>query len=132
MADRVILFDGVCNFCSFWVKFVIRRDPKGKFRFAPLQSPSGREAARALDLPENPPASVILKEDGRYTVRSTASLRILRQLAGLWPLFYFFIAVPAPLRDLAYKFVANNRYRWFGKNASCFVPTPEIRGRFLS
>ncbi len=132
MVDRVILFDGLCNFCSFWVKFVIRRDPKGKFRFAPLQSPSGREAARALDLPENPPASVILKEDGRYTVRSTASLRILRQLAGLWPLFYFFIVVPAPLRDLAYKFVANNRYRWFGKNASCFVPTPEIRARFLS
>jgi len=132
MADRVILFDGVCNFCSFWVKFVIRRDLQGKFRFAPLQSPLGREAARALDLPENPPASVILKEDGRYYVRSTATLRILRRLPGIWPLLYLFIVVPAPLRDLAYKFVANNRYRWFGKNDSCFVPTPEIRGRFLS
>ena len=132
MTDRVILFDGVCNFCSFWVKFVIRRDPKGKFRFAPLQSPMGREAARALALPENPPASVILKEDGRYYVRSPASLRILRRLAGLWPLFYLLIAVAAPLRDLAYKLIANNRYRWFGKNDSCFVPTPEIRARFLS
>ena len=90
MAERVILFDGVCNFCSFWVRFVIRRDPKGLFRFAPLQSPMGREACR-------------------YYVRSTARLR-----------------------DMVYSFIANNRYRWFGKNDACFVPTPEIRARFLS
>ena len=132
MTEPVILFDGVCNFCSFWVRFVIRRDPQGRFRFASLQSPMGKEAARALKLPEEPPASVILKEDGRYYTRSTAPLRIMRRLTGLWPLMILFIAVLAPLRDAVYSFIANNRYRWFGKNDACFVPTPEIRARFLS
>jgi len=129
--ERVIFFDGVCNFCSFWVRFVIRRDPAGKFRFAPLQSPMGREACRALGLPEEPLQSVILKEESRYFIQSTASLRILRQLTGLWPLMAVFIMVPAPVRNLIYKFIATNRYRWFGRNDSCFVPTPEIRSRFL-
>ena len=129
--ERVIFFDGVCSFCSFWVKFVIRRDPAGKFRFAPLQSPMGREACRALGLPEEPPQSVILKEEGRYFTRSTASLKIMKELTGFWPLMYLFIVVPAPLRNLAYRFIAANRYRWFGKEESCFVPTPELRSRFL-
>ena len=129
--ERVIFFDGVCSFCSFWVKFVIRRDPAGKFRFAPLQSPMGREACRALGLPEEPPQSVILKEEGRYFTRSTASLKIMKELAGLWPLMHLFIVVPAPLRDLAYRFIAAHRYRWFGKEEACFVPTPELRSRFL-
>lgn len=130
--DPVILFDGVCNFCSFWVRFVIRRDPQGKFRFASLQSPLGRRTTQVLKMPEEPPASVLLKEGDRYYVRSTATLRIFRRLNGLWPLMYVFIVVPAPLRDLVYKFIANNRYRWFGKNDACFVPTPEIRSRFLA
>lgn len=130
--ERVIFFDGLCCFCSFWVKFVIRRDPRGKFRFAPLQSPMGREACRRLNLPEDPPQSVILKENNRYFIQSTASLRILKELSGLWPLLYALIAVPAPLRNLVYRFIATNRYRWFGKEESCFVPTPEIRSRFLA
>lgn len=132
ISERVIFFDGVCNFCSFWVKFVIRRDPKGLFRFAPLQSPLGLEAARALKLPEDPPSSVILREDGRYYTRSTASFRIMRRLAWPWPLLYVLILIPAPLRDLGYKLIAGNRYRLFGKEESCFIPTPEIRSRFLS
>lgn len=131
VAERVIFFDGVCNFCSFWVQFVIRRDPAGKFHFAPLQSPMGREAAQALGLPEEPLQSVILKEGNRYFTQSTASLTILKELTGFWPLLYAFIVVPAPVRNLVYKFIATNRYQWFGKNDSCFVPTPEIRSRFL-
>ena len=129
--ERVIFFDGVCSFCSFWVKFVIRRDPARKFKFAPLQSLPGREACRALGLPEEPLQSVLLKEEDRYFTQSTASLRILRQLAGPWPLMGAFLLVPAPVRDAAYRFIANHRYRWFGKSESCFLPTPEIRDRFL-
>ena len=129
--ERVIFFDGVCNFCSFWVRFVIQRDPQGKFRLASLQSPLGRETCRRLNLPEDPPQSVILKEGARYYLRSAASLRILRQLSGFWSLTAVFLLVPAPLRDLAYRFIANHRYRWFGKEESCFVPAPETRGRFL-
>ena len=129
--ERVIFFDGVCNFCSFWVKFVIRRDPRGKFRFASLQSEPGHAACRALGLPVDPPPSVILKENGRCFTQSTASLRILKELTGFWPLLYAFIVLPAPLRDSFYQFIAANRYRWFGKEESCFIPTPEIRARFL-
>lgn len=131
MVERVIFFDGVCSFCSFWVRFVIRWDPAGKFRFVPLQSPAGRAAAQALGLPEDTPQSVILRERDRYFTQSTASLRILKELNGPWPLMYAFIVVPAPLRNLAYRFIVNHRYRWFGKTQACFVPTPEIRSRFL-
>ena len=127
----MIFFDGLCNFCSFWVRFVIRRDPKGVFRFAPLQSAAGREAARALALPEEPPVSVILKEGGRYYLRSTATLKILRRLPWPWPFLYPFLLIPAPVRDSLYNFIARNRYRWFGKEESCFIPTPELRRRFL-
>lgn len=131
MVERVVFFDGVCNSCSFWVRFVIRRDPKVKFRFAPLQSPAGRAAAQALVLPEDPPQSVILKEGNRYFTQSTASLRILKELTGLWPFLYAFIMVPAPVRDAVYRFIANNRYRWFGRESACFVPASELRSRFL-
>ena len=131
MMERVIFFDGVCEFCSFWVRFVIARDPKKRFRFTPLQSPLGLQVVRALGLPEEPPQSVILKEGGRYYLRSSATLRILRQLSGLWPLLYAFLVIPAPIRDVVYNLVARNRYRWFGKKEVCFVPTLEIRERFL-
>ena len=129
--ERVIFFDGVCSFCSFWVWFVIRRDPRGKFRFASLQSAAGRAVAQALGLPEDPPQSVILREGDRYFTQSTASLRILKELTGPWPLMRAFIIVPAPLRNLVYRIIAANRYRLFGKKEACFVPTPEIRSRFL-
>ena len=126
----MLLFDGVCTLCSGSVRFVIERDPGGRFQFAPLQS----EAARRLleKSPQLLPDSLVLVEDGRPFTRSTAVLRIARGLRFPWPLAYVFVAVPRPLRDWVYDILASHRYRWFGRRDVCMVPTPELRSRFLN
>jgi predicted DCC family thiol-disulfide oxidoreductase YuxK len=131
-APAIILFDGVCNLCNAWVAFVMQRDRRGLFRFAPLQSES---AARLLAGHEiavtREPQSVMLIEDGRVYQRSTAALRILRGLGGVWGFAAVLLIVPRPIRDVVYAFIARNRYRWFGKRDTCMIPTPEQRARFL-
>jgi predicted DCC family thiol-disulfide oxidoreductase YuxK len=128
----VVLFDGVCNLCNGAVNFIIDRDPSARFRFAALQSTQAAALLAPLGrVPEVEPQSFILVEDGRVYERSTAALRIARKLPGAWKLLYAFVVVPRPLRDVVYRFVARNRYRWFGKAEACRMPTPELRARFL-
>lgn len=123
-----MLFDGVCNLCTASVKFIIKRDPQGQFRFAALQS----EAARGLVVGEGErPDSIALVESGKVYWKSTAALRIARRLGALWPVLYVLIAVPRPVRDWVYDVIARHRYRWFGKQDACMMPTPELRERFL-
>jgi predicted DCC family thiol-disulfide oxidoreductase YuxK len=128
----VVLFDGVCNLCSAVVQFAIPRDPRGRLRFAPLQSVAAERLLAGLPPRADPiPDSFVLIEDGRLRLRSSAALRLVRYLAMPWPLLAVFVVVPRPLRDWAYDAVARRRYRWFGVRSACFVPTPEIRDRFL-
>jgi predicted DCC family thiol-disulfide oxidoreductase YuxK len=129
----LVLFDGVCNLCNGVVNFVIDRDPDAVFRFASLQSGAGQAAIRAHGGPttSGDPDTIVLVENGRLFERSTAALRIARRLRGPWKLLFLFAVVPRPLRDAVYKWVARNRYRWFGKADMCRVPTPALRARFL-
>ncbi|MBC8083504.1 MAG: thiol-disulfide oxidoreductase DCC family protein [Hymenobacter sp.] len=128
----VILFDGVCNLCNGFVQFVISHDPAGRFHFTALQSAAGRALLTRHGLaPDAAPETVILLQDGRVYTHSTAALRILGQLGGLWTGLYVGMVVPRPLRDWAYRFVARHRYRWFGRQESCWLPTPELEARFL-
>lgn len=128
----VILFDGVCNLCNASVDFILRRDRRVRFLFAPLQSEAARERLAAIGAPAPKLDSMLLLEDGRLFDRSTAALRIARRLDGLWPLLYALILVPRPVRDYFYDGIARNRYRWFGRRETCRVPTQAERGRFLS
>jgi predicted DCC family thiol-disulfide oxidoreductase YuxK len=128
----IILFDGGCNLCDASVRFVVDHDPDARFRFAPLQS----QAAAALlarhgrrSPPE--PQAVVLLEGGRTWEGSDAVLRIARGLRGPWRLARVLAAVPRPLREAAYRLVARNRARWFGRRDACRVPAPELRARFL-
>jgi predicted DCC family thiol-disulfide oxidoreductase YuxK len=127
--NRIVLFDGVCNFCNSSIQFIIRHDPKGIFKYAALQSDYAKKLVGDRISPE--PESVILYEDGKVYDRTTAALKIARHLNGLWPLLYIFIVIPAFLRDPIYKLIAKNRYKWFGKQEACMVPSKEIRDRFL-
>jgi predicted DCC family thiol-disulfide oxidoreductase YuxK len=128
----VVLFDGVCNLCNGAVNFIIDRDPSARFRFAALQSSQAAALLAPLGrVPEVEPTSFILVEDGHVYERSTAALRVARRLPGAWKLFYAFVVVPRPVRDVVYRFIARNRYRWFGKADACRMPTPELRARFL-
>lgn len=134
-SDRaLVLFDGVCNLCNAAVLFIIDRDPRGRFRFAPLQSDHAVQLLASLgaqDLKSNAD-SIVLIEEGRVYLRSDAALRICSHLRSPWPVMSWFLIVPRQLRDWVYDWVARNRYRWFGRQESCRIPTPELRERFLA
>ena len=127
----IVLFDGVCNLCNGSVQFILKRDPRGTFRFASLQSEAGRSLMAGHGLDPGALSSVVLIEDGRAFEESSAALRIARHLPGPWKLLRVFAVVPRPLRDAVYRWIARNRYRWFGKTETCWLPTPELRARFL-
>ncbi|MHC0039563.1 thiol-disulfide oxidoreductase DCC family protein [Pseudoneobacillus sp. C159] len=130
MKRRIILFDGVCNFCEGSVLFIIRRDPVGHFRFASLQSETGEKLRNEFGM-EKQLESLVLIEDNQYYKKSTAALNICRSLKGAWRLLVIFLIIPAPIRDYFYDIIAKNRYKWFGKKDKCMIPSPEIRSRFL-
>ena len=125
----IVLFDGVCNFCNSSVNFIIARDSAKYFKFAPLQSEIGQEFVKKFNL--NDVDSIILVEDEQAYTHSTAALKIAKQLDGFWKVFYIFIILPKFIRDFFYKTFAQNRYKLFGKQDVCMMPTPEIRERFL-
>lgn len=127
----VLLFDGVCNLCNGVVQFVIKRDPEAKFQFSSLQSNNGQQLLKKFQLPTTDFESFVLVEGDRYYRKSTAALRLAKKLGRGWQLLYAFIIIPAPLRDFIYNLVANNRYKIFGRTDECWIPTPELRARFL-
>ncbi len=135
-APATILFDGVCNLCNGFVQFVIRHDPPGRFRFAALQSAEGQALLAAAGSPLTAaaiasPESVLLLEDGRLYSHSAAVLRIARGLGWPWRLAGVGWLLPPAWRDALYRFVARHRYRWFGRQESCMLPTPALRARFV-
>ena len=129
--NPVVLFDGVCNLCSSVVIFTVSRDPEGIFRFAALQSEAGQSFLRKFGLSTDDFDSFVLIEGPRLSLRSTAMLRLCRRLKGPWALLYLLIIIPRPIRDFVYNIVARRRYMWFGKKQACFIPSADIRDRFL-
>ena len=129
----VLLFDGVCLLCNFFVHFVIERDPAARFKFATLQGATGVRLLRRHGLAEDLSTVVLFDADGAHT-RSTAALRVLRHCTFPWCLFYVLIVVPPALRNCCYDTVARTRYRLFGKDeeAVCRRPTPALRERLLN
>ncbi|MEM6646032.1 MAG: thiol-disulfide oxidoreductase DCC family protein [Bacteroidota bacterium] len=128
----VVLFDGVCNLCNTSVNYIFDHDPNGYFKVASLQSDEAQALLAHYALPADYLDSLVLIEDGEVYVRSTAALRIARRLDGAVRLLTIFLAIPAPLRDVVYGWIARNRYRWFGKRDTCRLPTPELQERFLA
>jgi predicted DCC family thiol-disulfide oxidoreductase YuxK len=131
----IILFDGVCNLCNGFVQFVIRHDAAGRYRFAALQSEAGRTLLAAHGVAPTAlaadPDSVVLLSGGRLYSHSGAVLRIARGLGGIWRVAALAEALPRAWRDAAYRLVARHRYRWFGREESCWLPTPALKARFL-
>jgi len=129
--DGLILFDGVCVFCSRWVRFVIDHDPQGRFRFLPIQSEAGRALAlrHGIDPEAAQTNAVVL--NGRIFFKSDAALTVLGALPRTRALAML-KAAPRLLRDPAYDLIARNRYAIFGRTDACMVPSVEDRARFLS
>jgi len=126
-----ILFDGVCNLCSGFVVFTIKRDPDAKFKFASLQSNEGGNLQKEFGIDPDNIKTIVLVENDNYYLKSDAVLRIFKHLDSMWFILYYLIYIPRPIRNFVYDLVAKNRYRWFGKKDVCMLPTPELKKRFL-
>ncbi len=125
----IVLFDGVCNLCDNTVQFLLRHDLKKRLTFASQQSEAGQELLLRFGLPTL--EGLVLLEGRKIFTGSDAALRLFRHLGGYWPALEVLRVFPRPLREWVYRFIARNRYRWFGKKDACMVPTPEVRARFL-
>ncbi len=128
----VVLFDGVCNLCESSVQFLIKHDPEGLFRFAPLQSAVAETLLAEHEIDPTDLESVVLVEADEIFVKSDAVVRIADHLGGRYRLLSPFGVLPKRLRNASYDFVADRRYGWFGKKEQCMMPTPDIRSRFLA
>ena len=130
--NPVILFDGICNLCSGWVQFLIRKDTNMKFRFAPIQSETGQRLLHTVGLESSNIETVIYLKENECFRESSAVLEILKDLGGFWTFAFVLKLIPGTLRDGFYRFIAKKRYRFFGKRTTCFIPTPENQKRFLT
>ncbi len=128
---HIILFDGVCNFCNFWVNFIIDRDKDDIFKFAALQSEAGQKLLNKFNLKTEDFDTFIFIDGEIYFTKSTAALKIARKLNYPVKVLYYFIFIPKFLRDLIYSLIAINRYKLFGKRDICRVPTENEKEKFL-
>jgi len=126
-----ILFDGHCNLCSGTVQFILKHDRKAKFCFASLQSENGKALLQKHQLPTDSFGTFVLVENNTVFTKSTAALRIVKSLSGMWPLLYVAIIIPRFLRDAIYALIARNRYKWFGKRDICWMPDSKWKDRFI-
>lgn len=129
---KIILYDGVCNLCNSSVQFIIKHDKKDVFRFVALQSELGQNILRHIGIDIKNIDSIVLYQPGiAYYYKSNAALEIAKNLGGLFNLGIIFRIIPLSIGNLIYDFVARNRYKWFGKNQTCLIPTAEQTKKFL-
>ena len=129
--ESILLFDGHCSLCNAAVDFVLKRNTKKKLLLASIQGPAGQRVLKMYQLPPSYLDTLVLVEQGQLYLGSTAALRVARLLRGGWPLFYALIIIPKGLRDRIYQWIGKNRYKWFGRRASCRMPTASERAHFL-
>jgi predicted DCC family thiol-disulfide oxidoreductase YuxK len=127
----ILLFDGYCNLCQSSVKFVLKHEKKPELYFTSLQSETGVQLLKHYSIDPNKTDSFVLIESNKVFVKSSAALRVLKYLKGLYPLGFGFIIVPQFIRNSLYNFIAKNRYKWFGKTDSCMLPDKDLLKRFL-
>lgn len=130
--ESILLFDGHCSLCNAAVDFVLKRDAKKKLLLASMQGSEGQRVLKMYQLPPSYLETLVLVEQGQVYLGSTAALRVARLLGGGWPLFYSLIIIPKGLRDRIYQWIGTHRYKWFGRRASCRIPTASEKSRFLT
>jgi len=130
-ANKILLFDGVCNLCSGSMMFVIKRDSKRQIRYAAIQSKQGKMLMNKYGIEEAYLGSLIFIDEGKVYLRSTGALRLCKYLKGLWPLLYVLILVPPFIRNAFYDTVSKYRYTLFGKQETCMMPSVELKSLFL-
>ena len=131
-SHKIILFDGVCNLCNSSVQKVIENDERNLFQFASLQSDFGQKFLRKNNFSQDEFNSMILIDGDRFYTQSDAALRIGKELKGIYKISGALLWIPKFIRNFVYEIIAKNRYKWFGKKESCWLPTPELKQKFIS
>lgn len=128
---KIVLFDGVCNYCNDKINFIIKNDKQDVFRFVALQSETGQKIIKYLGI-DNSIDSIILYEPGyAYFIKSEAVFRIIKHLSSSVRLLLFFNFIPTSIKNIFYDIIAKNRYNWYGKKESCMIPTEEVKRKFI-
>ena len=127
----IVVFDGQCLLCNGWVQFLLRHDRSQRIRFASIQSAVGRQLLERAGLQFEGLQTLLVIDGERSWQHTAAILRVLHALGWPWRLAWVGWLVPAPLRDALYRWVARNRYRFWGRSATCMLPAPEHQARFL-
>jgi predicted DCC family thiol-disulfide oxidoreductase YuxK len=127
----IVLFDGVCNLCNRAVQFVLKHERKPTLKFASLQSETGRRLLEKHGLAGKHIDSIVYIKGGKAYVKSSGALRLGSHMKGIFRLQVVLLAVPRFIRDAVYDWIARNRYKWFGRQESCMLPSPELKSRFV-
>lgn len=128
---KIILFDGVCNYCNDKINYIIKNDKQDIFRFVAIQSEKGQEIIKYLGI-NCSVDSIILYEPGfAYYIKSEAVFRIIKHLSSSVRLLLIFNFIPTRIKNIFYDIIAKNRYNWYGKKESCMMPTEEIKRKFI-
>ncbi len=130
-SQKIILFDGVCNLCNSTIQKVIENDHENQFKFASLQSKFGQKFLEDNYLGRDEFKSMILVDGDKFYTKSDAALRIGKELSGIYKLSGLLFIFPKFIRNSVYDFISGNRYKWFGKRESCWLPTPELQQKFI-
>lgn len=129
---KLILFDGVCNLCNSSVQYVIKHDKKNVFMFTALQSEAGQQIIKEYNIDTSKTDSILLyTTESGVVSKSTAALKISYHLGFPNKLLSIFFIVPTFIRNWVYDYIAKNRYKWYGKKESCWIPTPDLKSKFL-
>ena len=126
---KIILFDGECVICNGFAQFLLDRDKKGVFKYGTLQSQTGKALRNNYGIPDNVDSVILIKNNKSY-IYSEAAIETLKEMP-YWSWVVVFYIIPKPARNAIYKWIARNRYSWFGKREACRIPTPEERDRFI-
>jgi predicted DCC family thiol-disulfide oxidoreductase YuxK len=127
----IVVFDAQCLLCSRWVRFLLRFDRRAVFQFASIQGRTGQALLSRAGLRVDGLQTLLLVDGNRSWQHTGAILRVLHALGWPWRLAWLLWLVPAPVRDAAYRLVAQNRYRMFGRSVACLVPPADASRRFL-
>ncbi|MCE9599633.1 MAG: thiol-disulfide oxidoreductase DCC family protein [Spirochaetia bacterium] len=129
--ERVVLFDGVCNLCTAWTRFLIKYDAQARVRMCSIQSTPGQDLLLWAGVPVDNVNTMVYVRNNQALIRSDAFLFVMWDLGFPWSILTIARVIPRFIRDFFYKRIAHNRYLLFGKNEQCFLATPEQKRRFL-
>ena len=128
---KIILFDGVCNYCNDKINYIIKNDSQDIFRFVAIQSEKGQEIIKYLGVNPIIDSIILYEPDYAYFIKSEAVFRIIKDLSSSVKLLLVFNFIPTRIKNIFYNIIAKNRYNWFGKKESCMIPSEEIKGKFI-